>query len=305
MQLAPNSISHVRMLCKAFVASAILTLLISCRPIVVVVVVPPERSGDALTAEPTSGKRQRSILPMQAPTEPIGTAIDGEEHVEPAMESLDESVNRQRKAEWLEDVRAEIFDGTSRGVAKSTLPDHEHVDAKFTSLEDWHNSHIEPSSMARRLTSKSRRVDEENRIESIECYIVAFKFNGSDKDFHVTVANSPEVEEDGWVVTNFEVSGLPRPGVGSVRNRERLEAARNQFIDLMLEQPIRAVEEGTPGKGGYNRLVTPLHVTITGAPFYDIDHGRAQLPGTVPKRWTKYQLSAWELHPIESIVPIE
>jgi hypothetical protein len=86
---------------------------------------------------------------------------------------------------------------------------------------------------------------------------------------------------------NAEISGLPPHGS---RSFSTLKNARNEFESLFGDELM---------SGGYTQF-TPTHMRITGSLFYDIDHPAGAVG---PRRHVP--ASAWEIHPVTSITPID
>jgi len=181
------------------------------------------------------------------------------------------------------------YRGTDRKVAKTSIADARLE--RFTSLEklvdtlesDDDMRHHDP-----KITKDASmdRVDEEMRNVRVPAFICAIKYE-ADNDWHIIGASDADC--DGPTFFNFEVSGLPRRSADA---HDQLQEARNEFAELL--------EHDLPGPGNYRKYKGkgPIPVIIEGSLFYDIDHPA----GDVGPKGMKPE-SAWEVHPVTSIVP--
>lgn len=71
-----------------------------------------------------------------------------------------------------------------------------------------------------------------------------------------------------------------------------MKAARKQFLDLLADKGF-----GVPTAVKYKHYSPPIKVDVSGSLFFDVDHRGGTIgPATRPA------MTAWEIHPITSIV---
>jgi hypothetical protein len=126
------------------------------------------------------------------------------------------------------------------------------------------------------------RVAEEQRNVTIPAWIW-YVHRETDNDFHVIVGSSADPTAVTYM--NVEVSGLPADP--SDPNFTALQGARAQLTALVGHDP---------GTDGYEKLPSPVPVTITGSLLFDGDHRPGEV-GPVGHR----PLTTWEIHPVITI----
>jgi hypothetical protein len=136
--------------------------------------------------------------------------------------------------------------------------------------------------------SDSDRVEEEMRNVTVSAFLYAFK-KEADNDYHVIIGDPPGTP--GGKFFNVEISGLPTGADNpTAATKKKLTAARKAFKDFF--------HLGNTGPNNYTKPNQPVPVLISGSLFWDIEHPP---PNTVGPTATKPK-SAWEIHPITSIV---
>ena len=128
----------------------------------------------------------------------------------------------------------------------------------------------------------SGRVQEERRRVALDALLCAAS-REDDNDFHLIVCDPVEANQ-GRECFNVEVSGLPKSGT----YRAPLQKARETLAQLLRGE--------LPGSA-YDRYDPAIPVAVTGSLFYDVSHK----PGVVGPSAFKPK-TAWEIHPVESIV---
>lgn len=128
----------------------------------------------------------------------------------------------------------------------------------------------------------SARLDDEQRNVTVGGFIYATK-KESDNDFHLIVGD--QLCAVGSCLITVEVSGIP--SLASNPNRKTLADARSKFLSHF---------NGTEPSSRYTKFDPPIHVTLTGSLFFDVDH-RA---GTVGPAGLQPD-TAWEIHPLSDI----
>ncbi|WP_374311179.1 hypothetical protein [Dongia sp.] len=181
------------------------------------------------------------------------------------------------------------FRGHDRKIAKTSISDADTED--FQSLSAFTRSLPSDDDMrnhdpALEEDASFDRVEEENRNVKVAAYVCAIKFE-TDSDWHIIVAGDKRC--NGPTFFNVEVSGLPKRNAADYAT---LLQARKDLATLLADD--------LPGSGTYRRYDPPLHVQIEGSIFYDIDHA----PGVVGPTGMRPS-TAWEIHPVTSIVAIE
>jgi hypothetical protein len=130
------------------------------------------------------------------------------------------------------------------------------------------------------------RVPEERRNVIVETWIYAAK-REDDHDYHLILGSTPSLTAATHFLT-AEISGLPASGP----YQEPLARARAEFAELFAGD--------LPGTSSYTKYDPPLHVNVAGSLFFDVDHP-AGVVGPVGFR----PATAWEVHPVSDLVPLE
>jgi hypothetical protein len=179
----------------------------------------------------------------------------------------------------------DIFTGHDRAAAKTSFPKgvkpakEKTLDAFITDLmSKYPDSYMKTKKISK--NEDSNRVKEENKIAVVDAYICASK-KETDNDFHVILCTDPSKGDQ----QNFtsEVTGIPKYG----NQADDLIIPRNKFKDYFKDR--------LPGSK-YEIYDPPIHVKVTGALFFDVDHpaGAVGPAGHKPK-------TAWEIHPVIDI----
>jgi hypothetical protein len=184
----------------------------------------------------------------------------------------------------------DAFAGVARKAAKISIATADVENEDLAALIVWCRAHETPMRHHQppiSAAASSARIPEEARNVSVEGWI-HFAKEESDHDYHLIIGTSPDLA--GASLMNAEISGLPPR---SSRSFDDLKNARESFESIcrdMLPQMRRS---------GYAQI-TPVHVHLTGSLFYDIDHAAGAV-GPAGHR----AKSAWEIHPITAIDPLD
>jgi hypothetical protein len=178
----------------------------------------------------------------------------------------------------------DVFTGTDRRAAKTTFASAG-IEAYplITTLRSTLKTDQYMLALGISKTADSARLDDEQRNVTVGGFIYAAK-KESDNDFHLIVGDQ-HCAAASCLIT-VEVSGIP--SLASNPNRETLADVRSKFL---------AHFNGTePGRSRYTKFDPPIHVTLTGSLFFDIDHKA----GTVGPAALQSD-TAWEIHPLSDI----
>ena len=179
------------------------------------------------------------------------------------------------------------FEGNDRKAAKISIASAPVQRQSLSRLVAWCEANEDAMQRHDPPISKeanSRRLPEETRNVETDAW-VHFAQKETDNDYHVIIGSSADLRDA--ALLNVEISGLPPT---SSRNYAALKQAREQFEDVFA---------GVMRAGGYTQFI-PMHVHIKGSLFYDIDHR----PGAVgPRRHAPS--TAWEIHPVTEITPLD
>jgi hypothetical protein len=179
------------------------------------------------------------------------------------------------------------FAGTARMAAKISIATAPERPISLSRLVAWcegHDAEMRDHDPPISSAAGSNRLPEEMRNVATTAWVF-FAKKENDNDYHLIIGSTADLETADLM--NAEISGLPPH---DSRSFSTLEDARNEFESLFGDE-LRS--------GGYTQF-TPTHVRITGSLFYDIDHpaGAVGPRGHAPT-------SAWEIHPVTSITPID
>jgi hypothetical protein len=179
------------------------------------------------------------------------------------------------------------FAGTARMAAKISIATAPERPISLSRLVAWcegHDAEMRDHDPPISSAAGSNRLPEEMRNVATTAWVF-FAKKENDNDYHLIIGSTADLETADLM--NAEISGLPPH---DSRSFSTLEDARNEFESLFGDE-LRS--------GGYTQF-TPTHVRITGSLFYDIDHpaGAVGPRGHAPA-------SAWEIHPVTSITPID
>lgn len=195
------------------------------------------------------------------------------------------------------DLGDEDFCGTYRLTPKTTFykdasgqpaPFEQYTDVgalieKLPTDDEMRSSHEWSLSNA-----PTERTEEEHHNVEVTGWIVAIKSHEDDRDYHVIVASTPDL--DNATFMNVEVSGLP------------LDHADEQDFERARVEIQQVLNGATQHKtGAYARLDPPVKVTVKGSIFFDGDHeaGCENCPGPSFAKPS----TVWEIHPVYSIKP--
>ena len=179
------------------------------------------------------------------------------------------------------------FRGKARRKAKVSVA-HAPPEA-FASVSELIDS-LQPDSEMKDLVthSTSDRVEDEMRNVTVSAFLYAYK-KESDNDYHVIIGDPPGTP--GGKFFNVEISGLPTDeDTPTQATKKKLTAARKAFKDFF--------HLSNTGPNSYKKPHVPIPVLVSGSLFWDVEHPP---PNTVGPTATKPH-TAWEIHPITSIV---
>ena len=177
-----------------------------------------------------------------------------------------------------------VFTGTDRRGAKTSLasgliePYPSVVSLRSTLRTDDYMR-----SLGIRRSAGSGRSAEEQRNTRVDGFIYAAK-KESDNDFHLIVGD--RLCTQGSCLITVEISGIPAEL--SNPDRRALIDARCKFLAHFSGKE--------PGRSQYIKYDPPLHVSVTGSPFFDVDHPAGIVGPAKLKPDT-----AWEIHPVSDI----
>ncbi len=128
----------------------------------------------------------------------------------------------------------------------------------------------------------SLRVQEENRNVSVESAYLFAIYRENDNDFHVIIGSTPDA--DSALLMNFEISGLPhKTELSYPVFKEVRKKVKDYFGNVCKKKTILTVN--------------PVHVSIEGSLFFDVDHPAGQVgPGKLKPK------TSWEVHPVTDII---
>ena len=178
----------------------------------------------------------------------------------------------------------DVFAGTGRRDAKTSLADGdiEHY-ARISDLRAKLMRDQYMLSLGIPASPESERSVAEQRNVVVGGFIYAVK-KESDNDFHLIVGD--RYCSVGSCLMTVEISGLPAAVTNP--NRAHLTDVRAKFIAHF--------EGKEPGRSRYTKFDPPIHVTLTGSLFFDVDHEA----GVVGPAGLKPD-TAWEIHPLSDI----
>jgi hypothetical protein len=134
----------------------------------------------------------------------------------------------------------------------------------------------------------SDRVEEETRNVTVSAFLYAYT-KEPDNDYHVIIGDAPGTP--GRKFMNVEIGGLPTgDDHATTATKKKLTAARKAFKDFF--------HLGNTGPDTYTKPHNPVPVLVSGSLFWDVEHPP---PHTVGPTATRPH-TAWEIHPITSIV---
>jgi hypothetical protein len=185
------------------------------------------------------------------------------------------------------------FTGKSRRIAKITIADAPVEDfASVSELFTGHNK-LKPDDEMKELkipagqgSEGSDRVAAEKRTLRVRAFLYHYS-KQDDNDYHLIIGDPPGTPEIRYM--NVEVSGLPTDeDEPTAATLSTLKAVRDTFksqFNLTNAKKRKVVDP-------------PIEVIVTGSAFWDAEH---KPPHTVGPKDFKPK-SAWEIHPITSIV---
>ena len=177
----------------------------------------------------------------------------------------------------------DVFAGTDRRDAKTTLASAG-VEAYplVTTLRSTLRTDQYMLSLGISKAPDSARFDDEKRNVTVGGFIYATK-KESDNDFHLIVGDQHCAV--GSCLMTVEVSGIP--SLASNPYRKTLADVRSKFLSRF---------NGSEPSARYTKFDPPIHVTLTGSLFFDVDHkaGTVGPAGLQPD-------TAWEMHPLSDI----
>jgi hypothetical protein len=179
---------------------------------------------------------------------------------------------------------SDVFRGTDRRDAKTSLASGGIESyALIANLRSTLRTDEYMQSLGISQLPDSRRSVDEQRNVRVRAFIYAVK-KESDNDFHVIVGDQ-HCRNGGCLIT-VEVSGIP--AAATHPNRKALTDVRAKFLAHFSGYE--------PGRSRYAKLDPPIHVTLTGSLFFDVDHKAGMVGPAGLKSDT-----AWEMHPLSDI----
>jgi hypothetical protein len=173
------------------------------------------------------------------------------------------------------------FTGKKRRASKISVPNGNHV--SVSSITQLAHSLPATDAQMRNLGissgEKSQRSDYERQIVTVQKAYLQYVKRESDHDYHFVLSS----QKSGGRYFNAECSGLPSTGAN---NYSALKKVRDDFEQII---------GGEYCSGDWKEL-HGIPVSVTGAFFYDVDHGIDVSGPSCCKSHT-----CWEIHPITDI----
>lgn len=193
----------------------------------------------------------------------------------------------------------DTFTGERREIAKTNIAGGKTTKTTIPLLYRWFPDE-ETMRIDYEVSHSSPRSSIENQNVTVVCWLYTYSYQ-DDGDFHLIIGSSPN-RNNAWFFS-AEVSGLPRSSSRNYKYHDRLEKARDQFLEVIDDCP-----SCSPGRYVQSFFDKPLKVEVTGSLYWDTEHTGGRCCSGTTRQKDKFVYKSetpWEIHPVTDIHKVD